>query len=116
MRRGSAKDSCALLRRVQRWLLIQGIVYRQRDRNSRSFCTPRAGRVFLQNRRKQMRQTVIVAATTALVTAIVAIWGTTIIIAHTEKDPEAATASTSVDVLKMMRDAKGLPEEQFDAH
>jgi hypothetical protein len=40
-----------------------------------------------------MRQTVIVAATTALVTAIVAIWGTTIIIAHTEKHPEAATAS-----------------------
>jgi hypothetical protein len=40
-----------------------------------------------------MRQTVIVAATTALVTAIIAIWGTTVIIAHTEKHPEAATAS-----------------------
>ena len=63
-----------------------------------------------------MHQTVIVAATTALVTAIVAIWGTTIIIAHTERPPAAAMASTSIDVLKMMRDAKGLPEEQFDAH
>jgi hypothetical protein len=63
-----------------------------------------------------MRHTIIVAATTALVTAIVAIWGTTIIIAHTERHPEAAMASTSIEVLKMMRDAKGLPEEQFDAH
>ena len=62
-----------------------------------------------------MRQTVIVAATTALVTAIVASWGTTVIIGYTEH-PEAATASTSIDVMKMMRDAKGLPEEKFDAH
>jgi hypothetical protein len=65
---------------------------------------------------KHVRQTIIACATTALVTAIVAIWGTTIIIAHTEKHPEAAAASTSVDVLRMMRDAKGLPEETFDAH
>ena len=64
-----------------------------------------------------MRQTVIVAATTALVTAIVASWGTTIIIAYTDKHPEAATASTStIDVQKMMRDSKSLPEEKFDAH
>ena len=63
-----------------------------------------------------MRQTVIVAAATALVTAVVGTWGTTIIIANTEKHHEAATASTSIDVLKMMRDAKGLPQEKFDAH
>ena len=63
-----------------------------------------------------MRQTVIVAAMTALVTGIVASWGTNVIIAHTQKHPEAATAGTSLDVLKMMRDAKGLPEEKFDAH
>ena len=63
-----------------------------------------------------MRQTVIVSATTALVTAIVAIWGTTVIIANNEKHSEAATASTSIDVMKMMRDARGLPEEKFDAH
>ena len=62
-----------------------------------------------------MRQTVIVAATTALVTAIVASWGTTVMIANTEKHPEATTASASIDVLNMMRYAKGLPEEQFDA-
>jgi hypothetical protein len=48
--------------------------------------------------------------------ASVAIWGTTIIIAQTEKHPEATTASASIDVLNMMRYAKGLPEEQFDAH
>jgi hypothetical protein len=46
----------------------------------------------LQNRREQMRQTVIVATMTALVTAIIASWGTTIIIAHTEKHPEVATS------------------------
>ena len=63
-----------------------------------------------------MRQTLIVASTTALVTAFVAVWGTTIIIAHTDKRPEAAEANTSIDVMKMMRGAKGLPEEKFDAH
>ena len=47
-----------------------------------------------------------------LVTAIVSIWGTAVIIAHTEKHPEVV-ASTSIDVMKMMRDAKGLPEERF---
>jgi hypothetical protein len=62
-----------------------------------------------------MRQTVIASATTALVTAIVAIWGTAVVIGHTEKHSEAM-ASTSIDVMKMMRDAKGLPEERFDAH
>ena len=62
-----------------------------------------------------MRQTVITSATTALVTAIVAIWGTAVFIGHHEKRPEAL-ASTSIDVMKMMRDAKGLPEEKFDAH
>jgi hypothetical protein len=62
-----------------------------------------------------MRQTIIASATTALLTAVVAIWGTATIIAHTEKHPEAL-ASSSIDVMKMMRDAKGLPEESFDAH
>jgi hypothetical protein len=77
---------------------------------------PELGVFFLQNRSKQMRQTVIACTTTAVVTAIVAIWGTTIIVAHNEKHPEVATASASIDVMKMMRDAKGLPEEKFDAH
>jgi len=48
---------------------------------------PEPGVFFLQNRRKLMRQTVMACVTTALVTAIVAIWGTTLIIAHTEKQP-----------------------------
>jgi hypothetical protein len=74
------------------------------------------GVFFLQNRRKQMRQTVIACTTTAVVTAIVAIWGTTIIVAHTETHPEVAKAATSIDVMKMMRDATGLPEERFDTH
>jgi hypothetical protein len=63
-----------------------------------------------------MRQTVIVAAMTALVTAIVASSVTTVIIAYADKRPEAAAASTSIEVMRMMRDAKGLPEESFDAH
>jgi len=62
-----------------------------------------------------MRQTVIASATTALVTAIVAIWGTAVFIGHPEKHSEAV-ASTSIDVMKMMSDAKGLPEEKYDAH
>jgi hypothetical protein len=62
-----------------------------------------------------MRQTVIVAAT-ALVTAIVAIWGTTIITAHSTKHADVAPASTPIGVMQMMKDAKKLPEEKFDAH
>jgi len=62
-----------------------------------------------------MRQTIIASAITAFVTAVVTSWGTAAIIAQTEKRPEAL-ASSSIDVMKMMRDAKGLPEESFDAH
>ena len=62
-----------------------------------------------------MRQIIIASATSAFVTAIVSIWGTAVIVAHTEKRPEPV-ASTSIDVMKMMRDAKGLPDEKFDAH
>jgi hypothetical protein len=59
-----------------------------------------------------MRQTVMVAATTALVSTIVAIWGTTVIQKHSA-NPAAAT---SIDVMKMMREAKGLPEESYEAN
>jgi hypothetical protein len=62
-----------------------------------------------------MRQTIIASAATALVTAIVAVWGTAVIVAQTEKHSEAV-ASTQIDVMKMMRDATGLPEQSFDAH
>ena len=59
-----------------------------------------------------MRQTVIA---TALVIAIVAIWGATVITANS---PRTGTvpASTSVDVMQMMKDAKNLPDQRFDAH
>ena len=63
-----------------------------------------------------MRQTIVIAATTALVSAIVATWGTTVIIAQMQKEPGAATASTSIDVMGMMSAAKDLPEEKYDAH
>jgi hypothetical protein len=63
-----------------------------------------------------MRQTIIIAATTALVSAIVATWGTTVIIAQMQKEPGVATASTSIDVMGMMSAAKDLPEEKYDAH
>jgi uncharacterized membrane protein YcjF (UPF0283 family) len=72
--------------------------------------------VALRNRRKHLRQTVMIAATTALVSSIVAIWGTTVIIAQMQKHSEVAAAATSIDVMKMMRDAKGLPEERYDTH
>jgi hypothetical protein len=65
-----------------------------------------------------MRQTIVVVTTTALVTAIVASWGTATIIAHSPKNPGAATAATSksIDVMQLMKDAKNLPEERYDAH
>ena len=62
-----------------------------------------------------MRQTIIIASMTALVSANIATWGTTVIIAQMQKDPEAATASTSIDVMRMMGAAKDLPEEKYDA-
>jgi len=59
-----------------------------------------------------MRRT-LTFASVALVAAIIAIWGTTGIVATS---PTKASAGSSIDVMQMMRDAKGLPEEKFDAH
>jgi hypothetical protein len=61
-----------------------------------------------------MRRTIILATTTAVI-AIVAGWGATIV-AHSSKRSQPVAASTSLDVMKMMKDAKNLPEERFDAH
>jgi hypothetical protein len=58
---------------------------------------------------ENMRQTIIVIATTALVTAFIAIWGTTVIIAHTQKQPDEAKAP--VDMMQLMRDAMSLVDE-----
>ena len=63
-----------------------------------------------------MRQTIVVAAITTVITATISIWGTSTIVAHASKGSAAAAASSSVDVMRLMREAKGLPEEQFDAH
>ena len=63
-----------------------------------------------------MRQTFIVAATIAVVTAIVAIWGATVIIEHSPKHTTAGPVSKSIDVMQIMKDAKNLPEERFDAN
>jgi hypothetical protein len=60
-----------------------------------------------------MRQTAI-AATIALVTTIVSIWGATVITAN--RKAVAASASLSIDVMRMMQGAKNLPDQQFDAH
>ena len=65
-----------------------------------------------------MRQTIIVAATTALVTAIIVSWGTAAIVAHSPRNAgtAAAASSKSVDVMQLMKDAKNLPEEKYDVH
>ena len=61
-----------------------------------------------------MRQTVIVVAATALITAIISIWATTVIIAHTQIRPDAALASSSVDLTQMISDANKLADEKTD--
>jgi hypothetical protein len=58
-----------------------------------------------------MRQTVIA---TALVVAIVAILGATV--ANSPRKATVAGAGTSIDVMQMMKDAKNLPDQAFDAH
>jgi hypothetical protein len=61
-----------------------------------------------------MRQTIIVAATTALITAIIAIWGT-IIIANTRNGPEAALASgDQMQLMQAIRDANSRADEKAD--
>lgn len=59
-----------------------------------------------------MRQTLIVAATTALITAVVAIWGTTVIIANTGKASDEAAAP--VDLVQMLQRARGLADQNAD--
>jgi hypothetical protein len=62
-----------------------------------------------------MRMTLIVAVTT-MVLAIAAMWGHTSIIAPHPKDANAAPAPALIDVTQMMKDARNLPVQQFDAH
>ena len=62
-----------------------------------------------------MRQTQIAAAS-ALVLAVLTIVGVTVINAKSSKQAVTVPASSSIDVMRMMHDAKDLPSEQFDAH
>jgi hypothetical protein len=75
---------------------------------------PAARIVAFRNWRKLMRQIVIVVATTALITAIISIWTTTVIIAHTQKHPDDAMASSSVDLMEMIKHAMNLADEKAD--
>jgi hypothetical protein len=52
----------------------------------------------------------------ALVAGVVALLGaSTIITANVAKGTDAVPASASIDIMKMMQEAKDLPVEQFDA-
>jgi hypothetical protein len=62
-----------------------------------------------------MRHTIILA-TAALVAAILAIWGATTILATPQGRADVMPASTSLGVIQMMQNAKGLSQEQYDAH
>jgi len=60
-----------------------------------------------------MRETVIVAAMTAVITAIISIWATSVIIAHS-KAPDAALASTAVDLIQLINDARSVADDEAD--
>ena len=52
----------------------------------------------------------------ALIVAVVAAFGVTVIHAKSSKPATAMPASVSIGVMQMMIEAKGLPDEQYDAH
>jgi hypothetical protein len=52
----------------------------------------------------------------ALVTAIRRIWGATAIFARYPTNPNPAIASSSINVMQMMKSARNLPEENLDTH
>ena len=60
-----------------------------------------------------MRQTILVAALTAAVTALITAWGTTMIMASGSKKM-AATPHT-LDVMAITKAATNLPVQAFDA-
>jgi hypothetical protein len=62
-----------------------------------------------------MRQTAIVG-TAVVLTAIVTIWGSNVISGSVAKQSIAAPASPSINVMQMMKEAKDLPVQQYDAH
>jgi hypothetical protein len=62
-----------------------------------------------------MRQAIIVASVVAVVAAIAAIGGNTIV-ANAPKNQAAASAASWVGVMDLMKGQKNLPEEAFDAY
>ena len=60
-----------------------------------------------------MRQTIIVAT---LAVVVLATWGASTIVANPQKAANAEPATASIGVMQMMKDARDLPEQQFDAH
>jgi|EndMetStandDraft_7_1072992.scaffolds.fasta_scaffold1802592_1 hypothetical protein len=60
-----------------------------------------------------MRRIVVVAAATALITAIISIWTTIAIIGPTQTRPDAAFAS-SVDLARMISEANERVDERAD--
>jgi hypothetical protein len=58
-----------------------------------------------------MRQTAIVIATTAVITAIISIWTTSLIVTHIGARSDAALAASAVDLTQMIEDAKRLADE-----
>ncbi|TMJ48809.1 MAG: hypothetical protein E6G85_23465 [Alphaproteobacteria bacterium] len=61
-----------------------------------------------------MRQIVIVTAA-AWIAVIVALVGATAMIVNVPQKAEIAATSSRIDIVQMMRDAKDLPVERFDA-
>ena len=62
-----------------------------------------------------MRQAIIMASIGAVVTALAAIAGSTIV-ANAPKNQQAVSAASWVGVMDLMKGQKNLPEEAFDAY
>ena len=62
-----------------------------------------------------MRRTSIIATAIIIVISIAVIWGPTLLAVHSPKHLDAAPAS-SVEVMKMMIEARDLPEQTYPAH
>ncbi|HEU0062190.1 MAG TPA: hypothetical protein VFR19_20085 [Hyphomicrobiaceae bacterium] len=60
-----------------------------------------------------MREISLMAAT-AVITALITAWSMHTV--GTGMPSKATAASSSMSVMQMMRDAKNLPEQSFDAH
>jgi hypothetical protein len=60
-----------------------------------------------------MREISLITAT-ALITALITAWSMHTV--GTGMPAKATAASTSMDIMQMMRDAKNLPEQSYDAH